>query len=216
MKKSRSIVTSVKFSQEMISKIDEYVEKYGYADNSSLIRDAVNVIMDFLDVKENYLKTPENSHAFLKEIEPKLMSQKTHDAMVLVYQNLSKEEQEAFFYKIDKLRQTSIIDKREFLKLKHSAILWGYEMEPKVGYVGESYMGNFKRPLFRPVIPEEIKEWELMTHDQKITLLEDQRNKLIECKSIKHAPHNIQIIERNIDKISKGIEEDAKFEDESM
>jgi hypothetical protein len=197
----------------MISNIEEYVERFNFKDNSSFIRGAVSVLFDFLDLKENYLKTPENAYAFLKEIEPQLIEHKIQDAFSLIYQNLSKEEQEAIFYRLDQNRRESVIDRRESLKMKQTAIRRGYEMEPKIGYVGESSIGYLKKFLYRPVIPEETKEWELMTTNQKITLLEDQRNKLIDCKSIEHSPHDIQIIERNIDKISKGIKEDSKFED---
>jgi Arc/MetJ-type ribon-helix-helix transcriptional regulator len=214
LKRERTFPTSIKFSDTLLSKIDEYVEKFNFKDTSSMVRESLLILFDFLDLKENYLKNPENAYNFLKEIEPRLMSQKTQDAFVMAYQNLSKEEQEAIFYQIDQNRKESIIDRRESLKMKQTAILYGHEMEPKIGYVGETYLKNFKKPFYRAVTPEETTEWELMTADQKITLLEDQRNKLITCKSIEHYPHNIQYIERHIDEISKGIEDDSKFKHE--
>jgi hypothetical protein len=140
-----------------------------------------------------------------------LIEHKIQDAFSLIYQNLSKEEQEAIFYQIDQDRKEPTIDRRESLKMKQTAILYGHEMESKVGYVIETYVKNYKKPLYRTVTPEETTEWELMTADQKITLLEDQRNKLIICKSVEHHPHHIQYIERHIDEISKGIKEDSKF-----
>jgi len=212
LKTERNFVTSVKFSPTMISNIEEYVERFNFKDNSSFIRGAVSILFDFLDLKENYLKTPENAYAFLKKIEPQLTEHKIQDAFSLIYQNLSKEEQEVIFYRLDQNRRESAMDRRESLKMKQTAILYGHEMEPKVGYVIETYVKNYKKPLYRAVTPEETKEWELMTLDQKITLLEDQRNKLIICKSVEHHPHHIQYIERHIDEISKGIKEDSKFE----
>ncbi len=215
MKRERNFVTSIKFSVTMLSDIEEHVKRFDFKDTSSFVRGAVSVLIDFLDLKENYLKTPENAFAFLKEIEPQLSDQKIQDAFSLIYPNLSKEQQEAIFYKLDQNRRESIMDKSEHVKMKQTAIHFGHEMDLKVGYVGKSYVGHYKKPFFRAVTPNDTKEWELMTLNQKITLLEDQRNKLIECsKSIKHTPSHIQFIEHTIAKISKGIEEDSKFENE--
>ena len=196
----------------MLSKMEEYVKFFDFKDNSSFVRGSLTVFFDFLDLKENFLKTPESAQKFLEEIEPRLIAQKIQDAFLLIYQNLSKEEQEAIFYKIDQNRKESITDKREFIKMKQTAILHGYEIVSKVGYMGECYIGKFKKPFLRPVTPEATNEWNLMTLDQKITLLEDQHNKLIECNTIDHMPHHIQNIERNIAEITKGIKDDSKFE----
>jgi len=209
MNPDRSTVTSFKLSNSFLTKLEECVKKFDFKDNSSFIRESIQVGMDFLEGKENHMSSAEDAKKFLEKIEPRFNSLKRNEAILTIYKDLSKDEQEAIFYQMDLDRKNKIISERDLVEKKLHAFRCGYELEPKVGY-RLTRSGNHE--FYRPILPRD-SEWDLMTQEQKISLLEEQRKKLSDfrLKSDNNSDfHNS--IQRNIDEISKGLETDSELE----
>ena len=211
MNQDRNSQISLKIPVSLISKVEKCVKKYNFKDNSSFIRESIQVGLDFLEGKENYMKTPEDAKQFLENIEPQFNALKRDKAILTIYNNLTKEEQEAIFYQLDQERRKNIVNESELKKRKEIASDMGYEIEPKIGYVGNASINN-DDGFFRPVRPDD-KAWMMLTHDQKIVLLEEQRKKLAE-NQLKNKERNYRKLEYNIAEISQGIEKESKLGNE--
>ncbi len=214
MIKDRNVPTSVKFPNSLLSKIDENVKKFHLKDNSTFIRESAQVMIDFLNCKENYLKTSENALEFLKKIEPQFTSQKTQDSILKVYAGLSDKEQEMIFYSLDLKRKEKIQSKKDIEKMEKIAVEYGYEVEAKVGYIPKGGINNMR--FWRPISPDD-SEWDEMTNVQKECLLEEQKNKLAQNQSNElGTTSGTSMIMRNIKEISTGLEQELNVENKEQ
>ena len=211
MNQDRNSQISLKIPHSLISKVEECVEKFNFKGNSSFIRESIQVGIDFLNGKETFMKTPEDARKFLEKIEPQFNALKRNDAILTIYKDLTKEEQEAIYYQLDQQRRKTIVNELELKKRKEAAFRIGYEIEPKVGYIGKSGYNGFD-DFFRPVRPSD-NDWGLLTQDQKKTLLEELENKLYEIQ-LKHKDSEHQSLKQCIEEISQEIEKETKLENE--
>lgn len=206
-------VTITKNSRFTISKNEEIskcVEQYSYQNDSEFIRIGVELLLRYHKHQEEY-KDPEKMIIFAKEIDPLITAEKKEQCLTTLLVNSSQEELERFYFVISQERNKRVKDKVKRVKDKKMILLFGGEVEPKVGY---QLANNGDIEYYRPITPES-KEWQDLSTEDKKTLLIDLKQKRMDLEiklplSENSLDHRFSRIDRIINEISDGISDDLE------
>jgi len=216
MMRDRNVPTSVKFTNSFLDKIQEYVKNYHYKDTSHFIREACQLAMDVIDKRKYFKDNPKEASEYLNEQGLKLENKKMNEAILEIYKGLSEEEKEKLFLGLDLERKERAENKLQKAKHKRMVLLYGGELEPKVGY-RETH--SDRSTWFRPITPSRYDgDWDELTLENKQTLLAELRTKLLELESENSnvvateswssVKENYSYLKSNIEEISNRIKEE--------
>jgi len=208
--KEPTITKNSRFTISKNEEISKCVEKNSYENDSEFIRIAVELLLEYHKHKEKY-QDPEQMIQFAKEIDPLINEEKKERCLTTLLLNSSQEELERFYFVISQERNKRVKDNIKRAKDKRLILSEGGELEPKVGYV--LGMTNYVE-FYKPIRPD-LEQWDDLSKEDKEVLLIDLKQKRIDLETLLPKPENSEIdhrfsrIDRLIEDITKGIEDDG-------
>lgn len=208
MSTDRSVITSVKFTNSFMDKIQEYVKNNNYKDTSQFIRESCQFQIDFIDKQKYFKDKPKEALNYLNEQGLKLENKKMNEAVLEIYKGLEEEDKERYFLGFALERKARAENKLQNAKNKRLVMMRGGEYEPKVGYFKtQDYQTKFT--WFKPITPDFSNQyhndWNELTLENKQTLLAELRSKLIDLEPKGFSDSELHILKQDIEEISKKV-----------
>ena len=208
MSTDRSVITSVKFTNSFMDKIQEYVKSNNYKDTSQFIRESCQLQIDFIDKQKYFKDNPKDALDYLNELGLKLENKKMNESVLEIYKYLEEDDKEKLFLGFALERKVKAENKLQTAKNKRTVMMRGGEFEPKVGYTKVTTNGF---QYFSAITPSDDDQfhnyWSELTLENRQTLLAELETKSIDLESKGFSDSELFLLKRDIEEISKRIKE---------